>query len=259
MLNYILILASVLFIYMSMWYVLSLIKKRNDIADIAWGLGFMLMTWLSFVLGSEYSNRGLLLGLLISIWGIRLSLHIYTRNKGRTEDYRYLEWRKTWGKWFYIRSYLQIYILQGILLFIIVSPVIFVNKSVSADLNYIDFIGVAVWIIGFIFESLGDSQLAVFIKDPANKGKLMKSGLWRYTRHPNYFGEVTMWWGVFIIACALPGGYYTVIGPLTITYLILFVSGIPMLEKKYIGRADFEEYKKQTSIFLPLPPKNNDK
>lgn len=249
--NYFATLALLLFLYMSLWFVLSVVKKRNDVADVAWSLGFVLLTWVSFFLGQAQSTRGLLVGLLISIWGIRLAWHIHTRNKGRAEDYRYAEWRKTWGKWFYLRSYAQVYLLQGALLFLIVFPVLLINKSVGTDLRYLDLVGVIVWIVGFIFESVGDAQLARFIKDPINKGKLIQSGLWQYTRHPNYFGEVTMWWGIWFIALSVTNGLIGIISPLIITVLILKVSGIPMLEKKMKENPQFDEYKRRTSIFIP--------
>lgn len=249
------ILISVVFIYMSLWFVVSLVKKRNDVADVAWGLGFVLVTWVSFFLSDDSGARGLLASLLVSVWGVRLAWHIHTRNKGKTEDYRYLAWRKEWGKWFYIRSYAQVYLLQGTLLFLIVIPVLFINKDVGASLGLLDFVGVAVWLLGFYFEVVGDAQLARFIKDPTNKGKLMQSGLWAYTRHPNYFGEVTQWWGIWLIALSVPNGLLAIVGPLTITVLIVKVSGIPMLEKKMAEHPDFAEYKRTVSAFIPLPRK----
>ncbi|MEI6345793.1 MAG: DUF1295 domain-containing protein [bacterium] len=255
--NYYLTLALLLFVYMSLWFVVSLVKKRNDVADVAWGLGFVLMTWTSFFLAGNSSVRGMLVGILVSIWGVRLAWHIHARNKGKTEDYRYLAWRKEWGKWFYLRSYLQVYLLQGVLLFLIVSPVLFINKNVGPDLGLLDGIGVAVWLFGFYFEAVGDAQLARFIKDPANKGKLMQSGLWAYTRHPNYFGEVVQWWGIWIVAMSIPGGLIGIIGPVTITILILKVSGIPMLEKRMEENPDFAEYKQRVSVFFPLPPRRS--
>lgn len=254
--SYFLTLALVLFAYMTMWFVVSLIKKRNDVADVAWGLGFVLMTWVSFFLSSDSGVRGLLVGTLVSIWGLRLAWHIHARNKGKGEDYRYLAWRNEWGKWFYIRSYFQVYLLQGLFLFLIVSPVLVVNKNAGATLGILDFVAVAVWLVGFYFESVGDAQLARFIKDPANKGKLMQSGLWAYSRHPNYFGEVTQWWGIWLFALSIPNGWMSVVGPLTITFLILKVSGIPLLEKKMEENLDFAEYKRRTSVFIPLPRKN---
>jgi steroid 5-alpha reductase family enzyme len=252
--NYYSFLAFILLGYMTSWFLISIVKKRNDIADIAWGLGFILLSWTSYFYSQVYSLRGLLVGVLVSIWGIRLALHIYRRNKGKSEDYRYLAWRKEWGKWFFIRSYLQVYILQGLFLFLIIQPVLFINKSIGT-IGAVDVFGVLVWIIGYYFESVGDKQLKEFVSNPANKGKILDQGLWKYTRHPNYFGEVTQWWGIFIIALSIPNGIVTIIGPMTITVLILFVSGVPLLEKKYAGRPDFEKYKKSTSMFLPLPLK----
>jgi steroid 5-alpha reductase family enzyme len=251
--NYYLILALCVFAYMTCWFIISLIKKRNDVADIAWGLGFIMVAWISFFL-SGYSFTALIVNILITIWGSRLALHIYFRNKNKPEDTRYMEWRKTW-KNFYIRSFLQVFMLQGLFLYLISLPVIFINHLVSTNFGIIEFVGLLVWGVGFYFESTGDRQLKEFISNPQNKGKLMDKGLWRYSRHPNYFGEVTQWWGIFIIALSIPNSIFTIIGPLTITTLILFVSGVPLLEKKYEGRPDFEEYKKRTSIFIPLPPK----
>jgi len=251
--NYYLILALELFLYMTFWFIVSLLKKRNDIADIAWGLGFVLLSW-SGSLMSGLNLRSLMVNLLVTVWGLRLAWHIYRRNQNKPEDYRYQAWRKEW-KFFYLRSYLQIYLLQGLLLYLIVSPVLFINHSVFFSFRYLDILGLIIWMIGFYFESAGDKQLKQFISNPANKGKLMDQGLWRYSRHPNYFGEVAQWWGIFIIALSIPSGLITIISPVTITVLILFVSGIPLLEKKYSGRKDFEEYKKRTSIFIPLPPK----
>ena len=252
--NYYFFLALTLFFYMAFWFVVSIIKKRNDVADIAWGFGFIVMAWLSFFL-TGFSFKALLVNGLVSIWGLRLALHIYRRIKNKPEDSRYLEWRKTW-KNFYVRSFLQVFLLQGIFLYLISLPVVFINYSASNAFGITEIVGLVVWIIGFYFESMGDKQLKEFVSDPANKGKLMDKGLWRYTRHPNYFGEVTQWWGIFIIALSIPGSFFTVIGPLTITILILFVSGIPLLEKKYEGRPDFEDYKKRTSVFFPLPPRS---
>ena len=251
--NYYLTLALALFGYMSFWFIISVFQKRNDVADIGWGLGFVLLAWLAFFL-SGFSMLALIVNGLVTIWGLRLSLHIYRRNKNKPEDSRYQEWRKSW-KHFYLRSYLQVFLLQGLFLFLISLPVSFINYSVSNDLGFLVGLGLLVWGLGFYFETTGDKQLKAFISDPTNKGKLMDQGLWRYSRHPNYFGEVTQWWGIFIIALSISGAFFTIVGPLTISFLILFVSGVPLLEKKYAGRPDWEEYKKKTSVFFPLPPK----
>ena len=256
--NYFLTLAFILFVYMSLWFIVSLMRKRNDVADVAWGLGFVLMAWTSFFLAGDFGMRGLGVCLLVSIWGLRLAWHIHARNKGRGEDYRYLAWRKEWGKWFLLRSYAQVYLLQGFLLFLVVFPVLVIQKGSDSPLGWLDLLGVAVWLFGFIFEVVGDAQLARFIQDPSNKGKLMQSGLWAYTRHPNYFGEVTLWWGLGIVALSVPDGIFGIIGPLTITFLILKVSGIPLLEKKMAEHPDFAAYKERVSVFIPLPPRTTD-
>jgi len=247
-------LALTLLGYMTLWFFISVIKKRNDVTDIAWGLGFILMAWLSFYL-SGFSFKALLINSLVTVWGLRLAWHIYNRNKNKSEDSRYLEWRKTWNN-FYLRSYLQVFLLQGMFLFLISFPVMLINHSVSSGFGILEIIGLLIWGIGFYFETTGDKQLKEFIGNPTNKGKLMNRGLWQYSRHPNYFGEVTQWWGIWLIALSIPNGWLGIIGPVTITFLILFVSGVPLLEKKYAGRSDFEAYKKRTSMFIPLPPKN---
>lgn len=250
--NYFALLAIILFAYMSAWFVVSVIKKRNDVADTAWGLGFVLLAWVSFFLGQP-SARGFLAGILVSIWGLRLAWHIHARNKGRSEDYRYLEWRNTWGKWFYVRSYLQVYLLQGVLLFLISIPIQIINTYSIVPLGVLDAVGVIIWCVGFYFEAVGDAQLARFIKNPNNKGKLMQQGLWAYTRHPNYFGEVTQWWGIWVIALSSSFGLFGIVGPITITFLILRISGIPLLEKKMEANPEFAEYKRKTSVFIPMP------
>jgi len=242
-----------LLIYMSIWFLISLIIKRNDIADVAWGLGFILIAWLGgFIHGLNLKST--IVNLLITIWGLRLSFHILLRNCKNGEDYRYKKWREEW-KNFYLRSFFQIYLLQGFLLYLIVLPVIVINQSNFSGFKLFDFIGFVIWLFGFCFEVIADYQLKKFITNRSNKGKIMDKGLWQYSRHPNYFGEVVLWWGIFILALSSTKGFFTIIGPLTITFLILFVSGIPLLEQKYQGRKDFEKYKRKTSVFFPLPPK----
>lgn len=255
--NYYATLGLVLFLYMSLWFIVSLIKKRNDVADVAWGLGFVLMAWTSLFLSTAYDVRAIIVCVLVSIWGIRLAWHIHARNKGKAEDYRYLAWRKEWGSLFYPRSYVQVYLLQGALLFLVVLPVLLINKGGGGALGALDALGVLVWLVGFCFEAVGDAQLARFIANPDNKGKLMQGGLWAYTRHPNYFGEVTQWWGLWLVALSVPMGWIGIIGPITITLLILKVSGIPLLEKRMAENPDFAEYKRRVSMFLPLPPRSN--
>lgn len=250
--NSYLILALVVLCYMIVWYGISLVLKRNDVADIAWGLGFVLVSWVSFYL-SPNTERGLLVAVLVTLWGIRLSLHIFLRNLNKPEDFRYRNWRDSW-KHFYLRSFLQVFILQGLFLYIISLSVIFIQQDHTRHLSLIDWVGTTVWVVGFLMESVSDYQLKAFKKEPEHAGRIITTGLWKYSRHPNYFGEVVQWWGIFLIALPLPGGWMTLVSPLTITYLIRYVSGVPMLERKYAGNSEFEHYKKRTSIFFPLPP-----
>lgn len=236
--------------YMCVWFVIAVLKKRNDVADTAWGLGFVVLAWACFALG-ERSSLALLVNGLVSIWGLRLAYHIHKRNHSKPEDARYQQWREQW-KWFYTRSFFQVFVLQGTLLWLIALPIIVVNQHYFYNwILDVSWIGVLVWVIGFMFESIGDSQLKRFIANPANKGKLMTSGLWKYSRHPNYFGEITQWWGIFMVAYSVYGAWFLVVSPLVITGLICFVSGIPMTEKRYVGRPDWEEYKRRTSALIP--------
>lgn len=245
---------GVILVYMIGWFLAAQLKGRNDIADIAWGPGFIVAAGVSLLTAGLYPPRGVLVSALVLAWGVRLALHIHARNRGRGEDRRYRQWREEWGRWFVVRSFFQVFILQGLLLVLVAVPVVYANGSAPVPFSLLDLAGVLVWLTGFGFEALGDWQLLRFLRDPANQGRLMTTGLWRYTRHPNYFGEVTLWWGLWLIVLSVPGGWLTVIGPLTITLLILKVSGIPMLEKDYAGRADFAAYKQRTSAFFPLPP-----
>ena len=240
---------------MTIAFLFSVLRKRNDVADIAWGKGFFVVAWIVLLTTGYFFEKQLLVSTLVTLWGMRLALHIFTRNRGKKEDHRYEDMKKAWKGNFYINSYLRVFLSQGFLMLLISIPVIFINSSDVQGIDLLSIIGASVWLLGFFFESVGDYQLSQFIKDPKNKGHVMQSGLWRYTRHPNYFGEVTQWWGVWLIAASIPNGFITIIGPLVITLLIFKVSGIPLLEKKYAGRPEWEEYKKKTSMFFPLPSK----
>ncbi len=241
--------------YMALWFLVSLILKRNDVADFAWGLGFILVALVLFLRWSVMLDHLGIITVLTGIWGTRLALHIGKRLISRGEDSRYLKWRQEWGKSVILRSFLQVFVLQGIIMFLICFSAAVASVSRGLPLSMSVYVGVFIWALGFIIESVADHQLSEFVVSPENKGHVMQTGLWRYSRHPNYFGEVTQWWGLFVIALSLPFGWLAVISPLTITAMILFVSGIPLLEEKYAGRPEFEEYKKKTSIFIPWFPK----
>ena len=248
--------AIVVFFYFTVIFALALLKKDNSIVDIAWGVGFVLVAFLSFFLGGRYFMRQILITTLVFVWGMRLAIHIALRNRGRGEDFRYAQWRKDWGKWFVLRSFFQIYMLQGLLLLIIVYPIILINGLSDRGLSFLDAAGVVVWLIGFVFESVGDYQLLQFKRKAENRGKIMTQGLWRLTRHPNYFGEIVMWWGLFLIALSVKNGVSAIISPMMVTFLLLRVSGITMLEKKYSHNREFLAYARRTNAFFPWFPKN---
>ncbi len=251
------ILRSVLevFLFMLFMFVLALIKKDNSIVDIAWGVGFIFLALFNFFIRSGFTPRQLLVTVLIVIWGLRLAIYIFSRNRGKKEDFRYAQWRAEWGKYWVIRSFFQVFMVQGFFMLTIAYPVIILHYDVKEPFNWLDKIGLLIWIIGFYFEAVGDLQKTCFKQKPENRGKLMTTGLWKYTRHPNYFGESAMWWGIFLIMLNVPFGWLAVFSPAAITILLLAVSGIPLLEKKYENNSEFQEYAKRTSVFLPWFPK----
>jgi steroid 5-alpha reductase family enzyme len=248
----------VVFVYMTAWFVVALVARRNDLADVAWGIGFIVIAlWLLAVRGMPMSIRQYVVSVLVVMWGSRLTWHIGRRNlrPGRAEDERYAEWRRSWGRWFVPRTYLQVFLLQGLFMLLISMPVVVVGAVAGPAMGWLDVLGILVWIVGFAFEAVGDAQLARFLADPAARGHVMDQGLWALTRHPNYFGEATMWWGLAIVALSMPGGWTGLVGPVTITWLLTKVPGIPLLEAKRAGQPEWESYKARTSAFIPLPPR----
>ena len=255
LINTFLIAAIIIFCYMTGLFVIALIRRDNSIADIAWGFGFVIVAWATLSIVGSFYPRQILVCSLVLIWGSRLSIRIFIRNLGRPEDPRYRKWREEWGRFFILRSYLQVFILQGVILLVNISPVLIINTTSDGNLILLDALGLLVWLTGFFFEFVGDYQLDLFLKEPKNRGNIMDRGLWYYTRHPNYFGEITMWWGIFIIALSVPYGWIGFVGPLTITLMIVFVSGIPMTERLMEKTPGFEEYRRRTSVLIPWFPK----
>lgn len=253
----ILISLGALFFYMSSLFFVALWRKNNGIADIGYGGGFILVIASTIVSSSPQSFAQGLFVILPFVWGIRLAVRIYLKNKNKPEDFRYKAWRDAWGSLFAVRSFFQIYMLQGFIIFIVASPVILALVYGEAVIYTPLFIlGFLLWCVGFFFESVGDYQLDQFIANPSNKGKILMSGLWKYTRHPNYFGESMMWIGVSIIALSFTSvAVLGIVSPILITFLLLKVSGVPMLEKRWEGNKEWEVYKKKTSVFFPLVSK----
>lgn len=247
--------ALIIWVYMSALFIIAHIKRNNSIADSGWGIGFIIIALFTLMRTGLYLPRHLLVTALVLLWGIRLSGYITWRNWGKGEDPRYVEFRKRWGAWALLFSYLEVFMLQGGLLIVVASSIIVINTSITPGIHFLDILGASIWLIGLVFEALGDVRLYNFLHNPINKGRVMKYGLWSYTRHPNYFGEVCIWWGIWLIALAVPYGVWTIISPLTITTLLLFVSGIPLAEKQLEHLPEFQQYQKETSVFFPLPPK----
>lgn len=252
---YLWVILSVLSVFVVTFFIATALSK-HDVIDIAWGAGFIVSAVMSYALGPK-GPVAMAMTLCVLIWGIRLAVHIASRNLGKPEDYRYADMRRRWaGPSFHVVMFFRIYMLQFALNLIIGLPVIVANLFGGIDFGVFAWIGLVVWGVGFFFEAVGDWQLKVFKASPAGKGKLMTTGLWNYTRHPNYFGEATQWWGLYIMTLGNLGNVWLFIGPLTITLFLLFVSGVPLLEKKYAGRPDWETYKARTSMFIPMPPKS---
>lgn len=237
----------------------ALILKKNDLADVLWGPGFPLTVAAAIYIATGdliLDLRSKIILALISIWALRLFLHVGIRNLSTLEeDVRYNNWRKQWGKSEVWRSYLQVFVLQPVILYVFLASVLVVVSSPEQPMTALAWLGVAAWMFGFLFETIGDEQLRRFKADKSNKGKLMTLGLWSWTRHPNYFGEVTMWWGIWLMALDLPYGWASIVAPIGTTFLILKVSGVDMLEDLMKKRPGFQEYAARTSKFLPLPPK----
>lgn len=255
MTDYLLILAAMLAFFV-VTFVIAQVQKNNGLIDITWGLSFMLSTLVSLLLGKPGGAVPIVISVLVLVWGARLSWYLIRRNVGKPEDFRYANMRNTWDpKTFYIRMFVQIYLLQLVLNFLINLTTITTNLQDLAGWSLLATFGLVLWLIGFFFEAVGDRQLRQFRANPANKGTLIQTGLWRYTRHPNYFGEATQWWGIFLLAISGGRNYWLILSPLLITFFLLYVSGVPMLEKKYEGRSDWEDYKRRTPKFFPWLPK----
>jgi len=249
-------LAVLLGLMFSAW-ILSLILKDAGIADIFWGLGFVLIAWLTFFQADGYLFRKMLITALVSFWGLRLALYIGLRKRGKGEDPRYRNWRTQYEKKFWWVSLFTVFGLQGVLLWVI-SLVVQAGQIASepAGLGWLDGVGFLIWAVGIVFEVVGDFQLSRFKANPRNRGKVMDRGLWAYTRHPNYFGESLIWWGIFLITLSTPGSLWTVISPVTITFLLLRVSGVTLLEKNIVEkRPAYQAYIKSTSAFFPWAPR----
>ncbi len=252
--------------YLIIAFIVGTIKKNNGLMDVFYGPGYFVVALTSlilyFMIYGLVNIRQIIITSLVFIWAVRLATYVFIRNQGKPEDYRYQEMRERWKTNIVFKSFIRVYFFQGIVIFIVGFPVWFVNISINPPiLNILDFAGVTLWLgalfwlVGFLFETIGDYTLYKFLQKPENKGEVMDKGVWKLSQHPNYFGEVTQWWGIYIIALATPFGFITILGPIFITYMIIKVSGIKLLDKRFEADDKYAEYKRRTSVFFPWFPK----
>ncbi len=246
--------AALLVAMLALWG-LSLRRRDASIADVFWGPGFLLVAGLGAWLGTAPLARRLLVLALVAVWAVRLALHIGARSRGRGEDYRYREMRARHGARFGMVSLFSVFLLQGALLWVVALPLMVAQSAPApARLGLWDLAGALLWATGFLFEAVADRQLALF-RARGGPGRVMDRGLWRYSRHPNYFGEAVLWWGLFLLAAGTAGGGWTIVAPLLMTFLLLRVSGVALLERGMAQRPGWAEYAARTSAFVPLPPR----
>ncbi len=243
-------------VFTSSWFLYGQRVGKLDVADEAWGVAQPYIVIVSILVTGQLSLISIVLLLLTSLWGFRLFYHLRKRHSQTArEDKRYTEMKANWKKYPKIQAYVYVFLLQGLLMFIL-GLISMVTILANPAWQPISLVGVVVWIFGFTFEAVADRQLAAFVARTENRGKIMDQGLWKYSRHPNYFGELVMWWGIFIFTYLNTGAFWTIVSPLTISYLIIFVSGIPLTEKQFISNPLWSKYKNRTSALIPLPPKN---
>lgn len=261
-----------LLIYLIVAFIVGTIKKNNGIMDIFYGPGYFIVTFTSFItnliLTETTSLQKIVVTILVLIWAIRLASYVYIRNYGKPEDYRYVAMRERWKTNIVLKSLLRIYLFQGLVIFIVDIPSWFViiseppsvlEGAIATGGQYFYIItllsGTFIWVVGFLFETIGDWSLYHFLQNPENKGRVMDKGVWKYTQHPNYFGEVTQWWGLYVIAIGVPFGFITFFGPAYITFMIIKVSGVRLLDKRFEGNNEYAAYKRRTPKFFPWLPK----
>lgn len=255
----------VILIYLLIMLVAVTLKKDHSLANFTWGGGVVLLTLLTFFFSQLYLARHILITALICLWGLRLTIYFYIRLKPGPNP-KYLNWQNKWGNFIVFLISLSWIFGQSILLFIMSTPSIVINLSTKPGLNWLDIAATITWLIGFYFETVGDYQLYQFMKNPSNKSdksrsdksrnKILNTGLWRYSRHPNYFGEIVMWWSVYLIAISVSYGIFTIIAPLTITILLRYITGVPAIENQMSDNPKYQKYQKTTNMLIPWWPKN---
>lgn len=238
-------------IFFHLLFLVALLMRDNSIADVGWGASFVIAVIVLLINDNAINLSQLILAVLVMLWGGRLTAYLGLRKLGKGEDFRYQKWREQWGNTIVWRSYLQVFILQMVIMLIIALPIFVVFKSQQPESILWVLVGCCLAIIGLYYEWVADYQLAQFKKDSRNAGKIIQQGLWRYSRHPNYFGEACFWWGIACFTFATNFWYLGVLSALLITLLVRFISGVPMLEEKYKDHPEFQKYAQRTSCFIP--------
>lgn len=241
---------------MTLLWLLSLALKDSGIVDVVWGLVFVVVAWIGVLMGTGVESRRLMLAAMVTLWGLRLAIRIGRRNLGKPEDFRYAAWREEAASEWWWRSLFKVFWLQGAVALIVAFPLIAAAVGETPEtLTLVDWLGALIWLVGLGFEAVGDYQLDRFKTDPSNKGTIIQSGLWRYTRHPNYFGDALLWWGFGVVALLTPWGVPALIGPALMTFLLVKVSGVAMLERAMSSRPGWDDYARRTNAFIPWLPR----
>lgn len=237
-------------------WIASLLRRDASLVDRFWGLGFVVLAWFWWLTGPQYLSALLPVG-LVTLWGLRLSLYLTWRNWGAGEDPRYQRMREKHGERFPLVSLVTVFLVQAVVLWVVALPLFAIGHGMfNPDvMQWVGVIAILLWVVGFFFETIGDWQMAAFKSDPANQGQVMDRGLWRYTRHPNYFGDLCVWWAVYLFSIAF-GGWWTVLGPLLMSFLLVRVSGVRLLEQDLVSRKPgYAEYVQRTSALIPWFPR----
>jgi steroid 5-alpha reductase family enzyme len=246
--KYYIILGPILLIHL--FFGVAVLKKNLSVIDTAWGLGFILMGSIGSILSQWHNLREVVVLTMVILWGLRLSLFIHLRNLGKGEDFRYANWRKDWGEKTNFIAYFKVYWLQIFLMFIVGLPIFAAHESTDPDLNWINILGIIIWLLGLSWESVADYQKNKFKSNPANHNKVFQGGVWEFSRHPNYFGEALLWWGISLVS--LDGqNSWALIGPAFLTLLLWKVSGVPLVEQRHAGNPEYQAYKARTPVLIP--------
>ncbi len=239
-----------LFVFINFFYSISIFKRDMSVVDIAWGLGFVVIAAVNYI-NSQISLKNTMIVLAVCVWGLRLSTYFLYRSLGKPEDFRYAKLRTDWGRSVLLQSYFKVFILQSAIMIVIASPVIMAINSYRENLSILNIFGLFVWLVGFCIEVYADSYLIDFKKNPKNKGQLCQTGPWKICRFPNYLGEIVLWYGIYFMCFSVQNSW-TIIGPLTIHFFLLKVSGIPLLEQRLSKKDGYAEYSKKVPRILPF-------